>query len=184
MFTAADIDTTESRIRADTLYVMQLYEDARAMRARGSAQVYLYSFDYERIAGQGFRHAEDLSYVMGYIFFDWKVTHWRTCSLPNHTPVFDSLNTHSPTLEGMSPRANANDTQMEREYTSYFVQFIKTGRLDSFGWAPLSVDSDNCFSISLNASHALPSFHGDTVLGGCSGHIFGVYYNSPILTPV
>ncbi len=85
-FSGADIDTTASRIDADSLYVMQLYDDARAMRARGSAQVYLYSFDYERIAGQGFRHAEDLSYVMGYMFSSWKVNHWRTCSLPNTHP--------------------------------------------------------------------------------------------------
>ncbi len=33
MSPGADIDTTASRIEADSLYVMQLYDDAREMRA-------------------------------------------------------------------------------------------------------------------------------------------------------
>jgi carboxylesterase type B len=87
MCSGADIDTTASRIKADSLYVMQLYEDARAMRARGSTQVYLYSFDYERVVGEGFVHAEDLSYVMGYIFSNWKVIQWQTCYLTRVRPL-------------------------------------------------------------------------------------------------
>ena len=122
-----------AKIRLDAGYILPAFADATAMRDAGSTQVYFYSFDYERMPGVGFTHAQDLNYLFGFDF-----------------------------TEKWGNATTDDDTLMAMIYSSYFLQFAKTGRPTTAGkdWEPLSSPlGDNYYSITLPQPGNRPHFY-------------------------
>lgn len=94
--------------------------------------VYLYSFDYEKVPGEGMRHADDLNYLMGNFF---------------------------GSTGGIGPW-NENDYKISSIYLKVLNNFIKFGNPTPTvnQWRPFDVENSNFYSITLNP-HMSQGYH-------------------------